>query len=68
MKLIGPPLPSEEEQIKALQGTRLCDGRVELLTAPSWEKDKWVALANVGGMLCVIEVSLGADLSKCKPH
>jgi hypothetical protein len=68
MKILGPPTASEQSVIKHLQGRHLHDGQITLLTAPKWQNDKWEALANVAGYLCIIEVSLRIDLAPTDPQ
>ncbi len=42
-----------------LVGHVICDG-IEIIETPTWneESDKWNALTNVGGALCIIELTI----------
>lgn len=61
----APPPPQAE--LDAMRGTFLLGGAVQLLTAPAWndEKQRWQALANVNGMLCVIQVGIKSNGIPC---
>jgi hypothetical protein len=43
-----------------LKGALLNDGQVELIDTPVWREDlgKWVALANVRGMLALVSLNI----------
>lgn len=45
-----------KNELSGMVGKEIKPG-VVLLTEPSWD-GKWTAIANVGGMLCLVEVSL----------